>query len=386
MSRNRLSNARPFRSLLLALLAFSLCLSDIGAAAQLVLSAPSRVPGQFQFSVSGEAGSPYIVESSTNLQSWQPVYTNREPASVDTLLLNAPGERNFYRAFAATPLFAFALAAQDQIDLAGNNLWSDSFDSSDPAYSTGGLYDPSKHKANGDIAACRGLTNSLSIGNANIWGHVWTCSDGSLDVGPQGSVGDAAWHLANNNGIEPGFVSTNFDASFPPVSRPFSGGFTPSGGLYNATNYDYLLVSGNYRVSGSFLATNKAALVLGNVSLYVLSNFWMSGRSSIGIAPGASLKLYVGGSSTVLGGNGVINETGNATNFMYYGLPNNTDVSVTIISLAGCIYAPSAKIVLSGGGSLPVDFSGSCLGKSILLGEHIRMHFDENLKRIRPFH
>src|SRR5438093_1538209 len=91
MSRNnRLSNARPPRSLLLALLAFCLRLPDLGAAAPLVLSAPSRLPGQFQFSVSGESGSPYIVESSTNLQNWQHIYTNREPTSADTLLLNAP--------------------------------------------------------------------------------------------------------------------------------------------------------------------------------------------------------------------------------------------------------------------------------------------------------
>jgi hypothetical protein len=385
ISRRRLSNAQPLRPLLLALLTFCLCLPDIGAA-PLALSAPSRVPGQFQFSVSGQAGSPYIVESSTNLQSWKPAYTNREPAATDTLLLSAPGERNFYRAFAATPLFAFALAAQDRIDVGGNNLLVDSFDSSDPLRSTNGLYDASKSQAGGDIGAYFGIAINTN-GNADIFGHIWTGPGASVEIGPQASVGDIAWHSGNNKGIEPGFLSINFDANFPPVSLPFSGGFTPSGGVYNGTNYDYVLVSGNYRVNGSFLASNKTALVLGNVSLYVLSNFWIVGRSSILIVPGASLKLYVGGSSTALGGNGVLNYAGNATNFMYYGTTNNTSLSIgTDSAFIGTIYAPSAAITINTGGSLIYDFAGSCIGKSIRLYGHFNIHFDENLKRVGPFH
>src|SRR5437773_1680786 len=49
-------------------------------------------------------------------------------------------------------VFAKGMVAKGQIDLKGNNVVTDSFDSSDTNYNTGGLYDKSKHKANGDVA------------------------------------------------------------------------------------------------------------------------------------------------------------------------------------------------------------------------------------------
>src|SRR5712692_5826082 len=87
-------------------------------------------------------------------------------------------------------LFTKAMVAKGQIDMMGNNVTTDSFDSSDPNYSNNGLYTSTKRKANGDIATDSQLTNSLNVGNANIYGHVSTGPNGSADIGANGIVGD----------------------------------------------------------------------------------------------------------------------------------------------------------------------------------------------------
>src|SRR4029079_6266375 len=45
-------------------------------------------------------------------------------------------------------LFSKGLVAKGKIDMNGNNIQTDSFDSLDPTHSNGGLYEPSRHKDN----------------------------------------------------------------------------------------------------------------------------------------------------------------------------------------------------------------------------------------------
>jgi len=287
-------------------------------------------------------------------------------------------------------LYAKGVVAKGQIDLNGNNVASDSFDSSNTNYNTGGVYDPSKRKAGGDIATNSGLTNSLSVGNANVWGHVSTGPGGSVSIGPNGTVGDAAWHLSNTNGIEPGFSTDDMNVDFPDVKAPFAGGFGLSSGLYNATLYDYVLTSGNYQVSSVSWSSNKKMVVTGNATLYVTSSsstaFSMSGANSIEIAPGASLKLYVSASTASLGGNGVINDSGNASNFAYYGLPSNTNLSLSgNAAFTGTIYAPSAAFTMNGGGTSSTnDFTGASITKTVRFNGHYNFHYDEALGKYGP--
>src|SRR5262245_23581453 len=68
------------------------------------------------------------------------------------------------------PLFAKGMVAKGKIDMNGNNIETDSFDSADPGHSTGGDYDVAKRKDKGDVATNSGLVNSLNAGNANIRG------------------------------------------------------------------------------------------------------------------------------------------------------------------------------------------------------------------------
>ena len=119
---------------------------------------------------------------------------------------------------------------KDGIDGKGNNVVFDSYDSTDPAKSTNGAYDPAKAGDHGDISSNVGLVN---IGNAWVYGQVHVSPDsGGVQVGTQGGIGTHAWEDAGNKGIEPGYVVTNANFTFPTIVLPYgsSDGITPAGG------------------------------------------------------------------------------------------------------------------------------------------------------------
>ena len=62
------------------------------------LSGSIYTAGQFQFTLNGQANVTYIIQSSTNLQSWTPTATNSSAAATRAISLAAPGTRSFYRA------------------------------------------------------------------------------------------------------------------------------------------------------------------------------------------------------------------------------------------------------------------------------------------------
>src|SRR5204863_5445949 len=112
------------------------------------------------------------------------------------------------------PIFAVAMAALGQIDLKGNNIATDSFDSCDPNYNDGtGLYtfgNTANTKANGDVCTDSILTDTLNVGNANIKGMVKTGPGlGTIEIGPNGTVGDRAWVEGGSQGIETGHSATD---------------------------------------------------------------------------------------------------------------------------------------------------------------------------------
>jgi hypothetical protein len=357
-------------------------------------------------------------------------------------------------------LFTKALVAKGQIDMKGNNVSTDSFDSSDPNYSNNGLYTSTKRKANGDIATDSQLTNSLNVGNANIYGHISTGPNGSADIGANGIVGDMAWHAAGNTGIQTGYSANDMNVSLTDVKLPFtSGAFTPTGGnvtnvvyayttnssitttvTYPAGNpttittnsasssvypvgspgpvvtnwslgllgvlkvstytyptfvanyytrttngtvtvayYDYILGDGNYQLS----SLSGSVYVQGKAVLLVTSS---ATPTSITIADGKSLQLYNQAPSFSLSGNVVLNGTGTASEFGYYGLPGNTSVSFNgNAAFVGTIYAPEAALSLGGGGNNNYDFIGSAVANSITMNGHYNFHYDEALEKTGPY-
>ena len=135
-------------------------------------------------------------------------------------------------------IFSKGMVAKNSIDMNGNNVHTDSFDSMDPLHSTNGAYYAAWAKDNGDVAVNASLTNSLNAGNADIYGHVSVGPGGTIAVGAQGSIGSTSWHLNGSGGVESGWSKNDMNVSFPDVQVPFSGGgFTPSGGwVTNSTS------------------------------------------------------------------------------------------------------------------------------------------------------
>ena len=241
---------------------------------------------QLDVTLTCESNQPHVLEASTNLQSWFPVATNRETASSRVLLLSSFGPRCFYRASVGRPLFEFAIAASEHIDLNGNNLDTDSFDSDYAPYA------PVLAGDFGDIASRLGLSNSSTIGNATVKGHVRTGTNASVFTGPNGSVGSVIWHLMGRRGIEPGWWTMNLQLHLRDVLQPPGlGSFAPPAGTYNGKYYKFLMTDGRYEAQSVVLNAGERMLVMGNVSLLVTSNITIAAGAEVELAAGSKFYL-----------------------------------------------------------------------------------------------
>jgi hypothetical protein len=292
-------------------------------------------------------------------------------------------------------LWSRGMSADGIIDIKGNNVLSDSYDSREPGvYSDAiGRYDPTKRKDNGSIATNSGLTNSLNIGSADIYGKISTGPGGSASIGPNGSVGSTTFvdNPANQGKIEQGHLTDDMNIEFGEVKPP-SGAFSiPGAGSYNGTGYTYVLGRDPlYKITGDLNMPSSAIVVTSTVTLWVTRNISFSGSGKIIVAPGAKLILYGGhtnaapATSTSFGGGGVGNLTANALAFQYFGLLSNTAISLGGNSaFVGAIYAPNAILSLDGGGSVG-DLSGSVVVKSVLVNGNWKFHYDEAMAYLGP--
>jgi hypothetical protein len=287
-------------------------------------------------------------------------------------------------------LLTVTMAAKDLINLSGNNVGTDSFDSSDPNYSTNGLYDPTKNKANGDVVTDSTITNAFNLGNADIRGTIRTGPKGQPYLGPNASVGDLAWVNGGTSGIQAGHFFDDMNVTWPDVMLPGNTWITAPTVNTNigGVNYKYYLTSGNWRIDD----LSASVYVDGNAVLYIppAGRMNMSGNDQIYIAQNSvvqtkSLKIFAAPATTSLGGKGVINATGNALNFEYFGLPSNTAFGLSAnAAFVGIIYCPNAAFTLGGGGNNSYDFVGASVSKTIKMNGSFNFHYDENLRRIGP--
>ncbi len=255
---------------------------------------------------------------------------------------------------------------------------ADSFDSSNPLYSTGGQYDPAKRHDQVVVASLSGTPGAVNVGNANIYGSVATAPGGTVLVGANGVVGDLAYagNKADLGTIEAGHTRNDLNATISDVGVPFTGGYmTPSSGNLGGTNYTYLLGQGDYQ-SSALNVGNGTMLVTGKARLYVKGTFTVGSTAEIVLAPGASLEVFVDGPDVNVGGKGVVNLTGLAKNFTLYGLPTCTSVAMGGNStFIGTVYAPEALVSMKGN---PVVI-GAVVGNSIDMTGTADFHFDESL-------
>jgi hypothetical protein len=358
--------------------------ASLGQAAELAQG--RKLSDSFSFVLNGESNRHYLIQCSQDFTNWVTATNSisRETNRLLEVALPFPSRAFFRTVQTNEPVFPSALVARTAIDLYGNNLRTDSYDSGNPSCSTSGRYDIVKSQDHGDLIANGTITNTINVGNLTVAGRLQVGPLASTThVGPQGSVGDHAWLAAGMMGIQPGHWDTNAHVFWPDVVLP-SGSFgwlpmvsgTVEGVFYNAvvTNSgDYLMPSGD--LSGKILVAAPG------VRLRLDGGINFTGQGGIILTSNASLTIYMNGSVANFGGNGIVNP-GTPTNFLYFGTPKNTTLTIGVYGeTTGAFYAPHADVTLQGGGANDQELSGTVVGRAIRLTGSYYIHYDEALAR-----
>lgn len=282
--------------------------------------------------------------------------------------------------------FPASMVAKNKLDLNGNNIYSDSFDSTDLTKSTSKLYDSSKRQAHGDVASNNTVENSVDVGNADIYGAVSVGPGGTVKMGKNGSIGPTFNTSDRADTIQEaqdnGWVRNDFQVDIPDATLPNGASSWSSLGEVSTTT---TLGSGDFKAASiNFAGTGKTLTISGTVRLYVTGDFDITGNSSgIIIQSGAKLEIYLAG-STKIPGNGVVNQTGQAINNQFYGLPSSTGWTLNGNGQwIGTVYAPQANVTLRGGGANG-DMSGSIVANNVTLNGQTQFHYDEMLSTQGP--
>jgi hypothetical protein len=257
----------------------------------------------------------------------------------------------------------------------GNNVQTDSFDSSNPSFSTNGRYDPTKATTNGTVGSIAGV---LNIGNSDINGDVY--------------LGPTASDSLNNNGSVTGTTHYDWTVDFPDVVLPVSvTTFLPAiaspfpipvnGISYNyyfnaAPGIQYVSITGNGNI---YVAPGARVVAYCPTSI---SPSYITVGATNGLS--GNLQVYIAGSSFTLSGQATV-DGGVAGNLGFWGLPTCTDIQFTgNAAITGTIYAPEANIRLGGGGSDTYDIVGSIIGGNVTVNGHFNFHYDEALSHNGP--
>lgn len=279
-------------------------------------------------------------------------------------------------------LFPGAITTYTNIDLNGQNVRVDSFDSTFTNRSIWitnrgyGTYDISIARANGNVATDSSLVGAITVGQANIYGRVNTGPGGTTTVGNNGYVGPLP---QVGSGIQPGYASDDMNVIFPSVVLP-----TGASGWQSVPWNQVITNSGNYRI---FFLHDDLTIAASNVTLYVDSGISLSGTEALTIGTNCSrVIMYVGGNSFSLTGSATINNlTQRASVLGIYGLPSLTSINFGgNAAFTGTIYAPQAAFQFGGGGNNTYDFVGALVSYSAKLNGHANFHYDESLKRNGP--
>ena len=245
----------------------------------------------------------------------------------------------------------------------GGDLRADSYDSSDPLASTGGMYDPAKAGASVLIATTG--TGFAMGGNSFVRGYVAAGPGGKVTTSGSASVGDMAW---NSKGIQPGHFTNNFVMATPSATAPFDSADAPTTNNVGGINYDYVLQGGDY------MATNLSSSVYGGTMMITESStLYVTGPitlNTIQFAPGVRLDLYVGG-STISFAPVIVGAT--APMFTVFVLPTCTSFSLNNGTVfTGLIYAPDTSLSANGHAAM----SGAIVGKVFNCNGTFDFHYD----------
>lgn len=260
-----------------------------------------------------------------------------------------------------------------------NDFDADSYDSSDPAYSSNGVYSATRAKANGFIGTVSTVSGDMLVkDNAQIRGDVGSGGTvGVISVTSPASVGDAAY-VASSSGLQAGHRRDNVRNVIPNISVPFPTGSGLVAGIVGGISYNWVLTNRNYKVASDLtIGPSQKMMVTGRARLHVPGTIYVEG--TIEIQPGASLEIYVG-SQIYVQGNGKINQFGTPDRFTFIGLSSVSQVYLQGDSfVSGVIHSPQAKLDMNGN----AQFCGAGNFNDIVLQGFADFHFDEALNTNR---
>lgn len=380
---------RPSEGIYSAACALLLLLATQCAVSGTDLGGAVLTNGYCQFSLNGWSGRTCVVESSPDMVNWTPIRTNS--ANSDPLIIVAATNNTcFYRTktrrvLLPLPSFAYALAAEGDINMNGTGIIADSYNSTDPAWSTNGQFDPFKTGTNGNIASVQG---TVFLGNHNI--------NGSLYLGPTAT-------FQNGPGQISGAIYYDYNIQFPDVvlptadtnGNPIVWQVARETKVGSGKNAIYLYDFTGANDGGYYLITNSDSIVVDpgvTITLQVTNQTFIPTGITIagGITNSGSIILYHNPSSP----GGSVNLEGNSSggainnrpiNFIYFGLPNVSNITLGGSStFIGCIYAPEATMTLNVGGYAN-NFCGSAVVGQAIDNGHYQLHFDESLLTAGPF-
>jgi hypothetical protein len=217
----------------------------------------------------------------------------------------------------------------------------------------------------------------VAFGNLEIWGHVATGPNNPISLGPQGSVGSAAWQVAGNHGIQPGHLIT--------TNTSFSDAILPEGSeSWLSPPGIGAVPSGDYRVLAAITNTVNVA-PNATVRLRVDGGWNFVGQDALIIGSNANIEIYLNCASAQMTGNGIVNLQGTANQCRIFGTTVLQSLEMGGNGATACaVYAPHTDVVLHGGGSSDQDFSGAVVANTIKFTGHYTFHFDEDLARTGP--
>lgn len=267
--------------------------------------------------------------------------------------------------------FANGMTAKDGIRFVGGNAYVDSF------HSALGPYYSATRRDNGSVGSVSVGTDSVDIGNAEIFGFAAT---GGADpaVGSQGRI--VGFDTPPGVKIDSNRVSTDFYAEFPNVDAPSTLGATTS--LPGTLEIGSPLATSPtvYSLSGMIIKNTKNLVIKGPVVIVVDGDIDVKGQ--ITLEPGATVEMYVSGDLTI-GGKGVVNETNVSQNFLI--VNTNTTEGATEVKLHGqgaltaAVYAPNSIVDFKGGGGGVGTMYGAVVGQNVFMNGNYNFHYDEAL-------
>jgi hypothetical protein len=319
--------------------------------------------------------------------------------------------------------FKNGLVAKDGIVFSGNNVFVDSYNSENGAYTPSSIIN---RYARGSAGSASVAMDSLSVGNADIYGFVsiGTSNYTGLSVGSQGKVtGDFS---AAEGTVDYDRVATNFTANFDPVTAPTDNATyvtinndvtlppltaaASDPNVSTVTDADTGVVTTyyNYRTSNVDLKNSEVLNIRPgyNVVLTVTGSVSVGGNGSIavnstkdnstGVKLEGTLNLYASGDVTIAG-NGVSNTltttptSGTATtslsqpkNLMIWGTGDSTQTIKVAGNgqLSAVVYAPNAALEAKGGGTTDGGLFGAFVGKTVKMTGNEGFHYDESLANL----